>query len=88
MDVTIERMEPQRLLSWRWHPGATEPGASEPPTLVSFELEEVAGDTMLKVTESGFDSISTARRTKSYRENEEGWEMQMKAIAAHLRNNP
>ena len=26
MDVTIERMEPERLFAWRWHPGAAEPG--------------------------------------------------------------
>src|SRR5580765_7574638 len=24
-DVLIERMEPERLLSWRWHPAAVDP---------------------------------------------------------------
>jgi hypothetical protein len=44
-EITIERMEPERLFSWRWHPAAIEPAvdySSEPTTLVVFELEEVA----------------------------------------------
>lgn len=87
MDVTIERMEPERLFSWRWHPGAAEPGESfsgEPTTLVVFELEEVPGGTMLTVVETGFDKIPLARRAKAFRDNEEGWAAQMKAIERHL----
>src|SRR5262245_14892734 len=51
-DITIERMEPERLFSWRWHPYAVEPGvdySAEPTTLVVFTLEEVPGGTMLTV---------------------------------------
>ena len=39
-DITIDRMEAERLFSWRWHPAAIEPGvdyAAEPTTLVVFE---------------------------------------------------
>lgn len=87
MDVIIERMEPERLFSWRWHPGAAEPGenfSDEPSTLVIFELQEVAGGTLLTVVESGFDQIPLARRAKAFRENDEGWAMQMKAIEEYL----
>jgi uncharacterized protein YndB with AHSA1/START domain len=87
MDITIERMEPERLFSWRWHPGACEPGESfsdEPTTLVVFELQEVAGGTLLTVVESGFDQIPLARRAKAFRENDEGWAMQMTAIEEYL----
>src|SRR5688572_13713448 len=41
MDITIERLEPERVFSWRWHPGAPGPGddfSAEPTTLVVFEL--------------------------------------------------
>src|ERR1700691_1087485 len=34
-DITIEQMEPERLFSFRWHPGAVEPGVDysiEPAT--------------------------------------------------------
>src|SRR5438445_9227421 len=37
LDLTVEAMEPERLLSWRWHPHAVEPGTdytAEPTTLV------------------------------------------------------
>jgi uncharacterized protein YndB with AHSA1/START domain len=87
MDVIIERMEPERLFSWRWHPGAAEPGetfSEEPSTLVVFELQEVPGGTLLTVVESGFDQIPLARRAKAYRENDEGWTAQMTAIEGYL----
>jgi uncharacterized protein YndB with AHSA1/START domain len=46
LNFTIDRMEPERLLSWRWHPYAVEPGvdySAEPATLVVFELEDAPG---------------------------------------------
>jgi uncharacterized protein YndB with AHSA1/START domain len=42
MEVLIERIVPERLLSWRWHPAAIEPSvdySQEPMTLGVFELE-------------------------------------------------
>jgi uncharacterized protein YndB with AHSA1/START domain len=90
-DVTIEQLEPERLFSWCWHPGAVEPGydySSEPTTLVVFELAEVADGTMLTITESGFDSIPLARRGDAYRGNEDGWEQQLSAISQHVASTP
>ncbi len=87
MDITIEQMVPERLLSWRWHPGALEPGedvSAEPMTLVVFELTEVQGGTLLTVEETGFDGIPLARRAKAFRDNEGGWEGQLAAIEEHL----
>jgi uncharacterized protein YndB with AHSA1/START domain len=86
-DVTIERMEPERVFSLRWHPAAIDPGvdySSEPTTLVVFELADASGGTMLTVTESGFDRIPPERRAQAYRMNDEGWAQQMKAIERHL----
>jgi len=86
-DITIERMEPERLFAWRWHPCAIEPGvdySSETPTLVVFELEEVEGGTQLGVVESGFDRVPLARRAQAYRMNGEGWTWQMQSIERHL----
>jgi len=80
-------MEPERFLSWRWHPGAAEPGESfshETPTLVEFELREVPGGTLLTVVESGFDQLPIARREKAFRDNSQGWAAQMEAIERHL----
>jgi uncharacterized protein YndB with AHSA1/START domain len=88
-EITIEQMEPERLFSFRWHPGAVEPGLDysvEPTTLVAFELEETADGVLLTVTESGFDRIPLARRAKAFAANEGGWSIQMKLIEQHLRH--
>ena len=86
-DVVIERMEPERLISWRWHPAAVEPSidySKEPTTLVEFELKDVEGGTLLSVVESGFDSIPPSRRLEAFRMNSGGWDEQMKNIKKHV----
>ena len=87
MDFTIDKMEPERLVSWRWHPAAIEPGvnySAEPTTLVTFELEAVDGGTRLTVVESGFDRIPVARRAEAFRMNEGGWAQQMESISKYV----
>lgn len=87
LDMTIERMEPERLLSWRWHPHPIDPGvdyAAEPTTLVTFELQDAPEGTLLTVVESGFDGIPLARRASAYRGNEGGWAAQMENIQRHV----
>lgn len=87
-DVVIQRMEPERLLSWHWHPYAVEPGvdyASETPTLVTFTLEDApGGGTLLKVVESGFDQVPVARRALAFRMNSGGWDGQVENIQRHV----
>jgi uncharacterized protein YndB with AHSA1/START domain len=87
LDMVIEHMEPERLLSWRWHPYPADPSvdySKEPTTLVVFELEEVEGGTLLTVVESGFDNIPSSRRLEAFRMNCEGWDEQMKNIGKHV----
>jgi uncharacterized protein YndB with AHSA1/START domain len=86
-DVLIERMEPERLLSWRWHPAPVEPSvdySQEPTTLVVFELKEVDGGTLLSIVESGFDNVPPARRLDAFRMNSGGWDEQLKNIEKHV----
>ncbi|MDR6535021.1 SRPBCC family protein [Variovorax soli] len=86
-DVMIERMEPERLLSMRWHPAAIDPAvdySKEPTTLVVFELAEVEGGTLLTLVESGFDQIPPERRLEAFRMNSGGWDEQMKNIRKHV----
>ena len=85
--LTIERVEPQHLFSFRWHPFAIEAGvdySSEPTTLVSFELRDIGGSVELTVTESGFDAIPLARRANAFAANDGGWQMQMTLIEKYL----
>ncbi|WP_427308128.1 SRPBCC family protein [Cupriavidus sp. H39] len=86
-DVVVERMEPPRLLSWRWHPAPLERGrdySAEPPTLVEFELKETGDGTLLTVVESGFDQIPPERRMEAFRMNSGGWDGQMENIRKHV----
>jgi uncharacterized protein YndB with AHSA1/START domain len=81
--ITIDRIEPERLFAFRWHPFAVERGVDyshEPTTLVTFVLEDVPGGVMLTVTESGFDRVPLARRAKAFTANEGGWTMVMGLI--------
>jgi uncharacterized protein YndB with AHSA1/START domain len=84
--LVVERMEPERLFSWRWHPGSEQPGPGEPPatTLVEFRLEEVDGGTRLQLVESGFDEISLLRRARAFEENTEGWDFQLASLERHV----
>ncbi|HSL23879.1 MAG TPA: SRPBCC family protein [Vicinamibacterales bacterium] len=86
-EITVDRVEPERLFSFRWHPYAVEPGADyshEPTTLVVFTLEEAQNGILLTVTESGFDRVPLERRAKAFAANEGGWAMQMKLIEKYL----
>lgn len=90
-EIKIEQMQPERLFSFRWHPGAVEPGidyASEPTTLVVFTLEKAPEGVQLTVTESGFDQIPLARRAKAFSANEGGWTLVIKLIEEYLAKNP
>ena len=90
-EIKVEQMQPERLFSFRWHPGAVEPGidyASEPTTLVVFTLEKAPDGVQLTVTESGFDQIPLARRAKAFGANEAGWTLVIKLIEEYLAKNP
>lgn len=87
MEVVIERMEKERLLSWRWHPAAIDASvdySEEPTTLVEFKLEDAEGGTLLSVAESGLDKIPLPRRATVFRLNSSGWDAQMRNIEKHV----
>jgi len=84
---TVDRIEPMRTFSFRWHPYAVDLSidySKQPTTLVVFELEEVAGGTLLTISESGFDQIPLERRAKAFAANDGGWTMQTRLIEAYL----
>jgi uncharacterized protein YndB with AHSA1/START domain len=87
MDLTVERIEPEHLFSYRWHPYAVDPDvdySKEPTTLVEFHLEEVDEGTRLRVVESGFDGIPIGRRAEAFRMNSEGWTHQMQNLERYV----
>lgn len=86
-EFSVDRVEPERLISFRWHPFAVDPKvdySGEPTTLIVFLLEDAPGGTLLTITESGFDSIPLARRAQAFTMNSEGWAMQTKLLSKYL----
>jgi uncharacterized protein YndB with AHSA1/START domain len=91
-EVAVQKMEPERLFSFTWHPYAVDPNidySKETPTLVEFRLESTAsGGTLLLLTESGFDKIPSGRRLEAFRRDDGGWTEQMKNIDGYVAQNP
>mgnify|MGYP001552817086 CR=1 FL=1 len=86
-ELTVERVEPMKLFSFRWHPFAVDPShdySSEPTTLVEFRLEPVEGGTRLTIVESGFDALPLGRRAKAFEMNEGGWTAQAKLVEKYV----
>lgn len=91
MTVAVQRIEPERLLSFTWHPYAIDPNtdySAEPSTLVEFILQPAADGTRLTVVESGFDALPPHRRDLAFRMNEGGWAIQVQNIAQHVAAKP
>jgi uncharacterized protein YndB with AHSA1/START domain len=87
MEITIEKMDPERLFSYRWRPYAIDPNvdySGETETLVEFRLEDADGGTLLTIVESGFDGIPVARRAEAYRMNDTGWGIQTENIRKYV----
>jgi uncharacterized protein YndB with AHSA1/START domain len=84
----VQHKEPETFFSWRWIPGDAFllERAESQMTEVSFKLEDVPEGTRLTVTETGFDQISLAARSKSYESNTQGWEIQLGRIQAYVRS--
>jgi uncharacterized protein YndB with AHSA1/START domain len=86
-EFSVERIEPPRRISFRWHPFALDQAhdySHEPTTLIVFELAEVPGGTRLGITESGFEGIPLERRAEAFHANEGGWSHQLELVRKHL----
>jgi uncharacterized protein YndB with AHSA1/START domain len=87
IEMTMERIEPERLFSFRWHPHAIDSAtdySGEPMTLVTFALQPKDGGILLVLTESGFDGIPFVRRAEALKSNEGGWAIQLERIERYL----
>lgn len=86
-EVKVERMEPQTVLAWRWHPYAVDPKvdySGEEPTLVTWTLKDAPGNaTLVHIVESGFDKVPPHRRMEAFRMNSGGWDGQLDNIRTH-----
>ncbi|MDQ2843288.1 MAG: SRPBCC family protein [Acidobacteriota bacterium] len=87
MEIVVQTIQPTSYFSYTWHPYAVDPKvdySQETPTLVEFRLEEIAGGTLLVLTESGFDKLPKERYADAFRMNSRGWEQQLENIVAYV----
>ena len=89
VEMQVERIEPERYFSYRWHPYPNDPAtdySAEPMTLVEFTLADAEGGegTALTIVESGFDRIPLARRAEAFRVNDGGWAGQIKNLEKYV----
>jgi uncharacterized protein YndB with AHSA1/START domain len=87
LTLSVERVEPTRLVSFPWHSFAWQADvdcATEPTTLVVFQLQELGTRTSLTITESGFDRIPNARRAAAFASSAKGWAKQAFLIELFL----
>jgi uncharacterized protein YndB with AHSA1/START domain len=90
-EATVQKMEPERLFSFTWHPYAVDPNvdySNESSTLVEFRLEPKDNRTVVYLTETGFDALPKDRRFEAFRMNEDGWTEQMTNIENYLKQRP
>jgi uncharacterized protein YndB with AHSA1/START domain len=86
-NIAIEKLDPEREFSFRWHPFAIDVDvdyAGQPTTLVVFVLNEVSEGVLLTITESGFEQVPLERRAKAFAANEGGWTHQAKLLEKYL----
>lgn len=86
-EMVIDRIEPQDVFSYRWHPYSVDPTkdyAQEQKTLVTFTLTDGPDNsTLLTVLETGFDNIPLQRRAEAFGMHSQGWDVQLNNVARH-----
>ncbi len=83
---TVEQVEPERALSFRWVPYEIPEGddpAKHPTTRIEFRLDEIDTGTRLTIIESGFAALPPDKQYKRD-QNAMGWAVQVQSIAAHV----
>ena len=80
----FEVMDEPRRFSFVWPMDETvqpdDSGIDDKVTLVEFILEPSGKDSRLTVRESGFENLPEGKRLQVFRDNEGGWDAQMKNI--------
>lgn len=80
-EIRVMKMDAEQAFSFSW-PAHASSGA--PSTLVEFTLAKTATGTHLRVVESGFAALPAALGASKFRDNQEGWTIQLNNIAEHL----
>ena len=82
-----ERLEPERVFAFSWHPSAVDPETTyeeDAKVVVEFRLEPRDGGTRLTIPEAGFLQSPESKRLEVIPSCQEGWDIQAKGIAAFV----
>ena len=84
--TVIERIEPERVFSWRWSYAEGETPRPGNSTLVAFYLTPDGDGTRLRVVESGFDTLDlpVERQAHHAAENTQGWLEELAELQAYV----
>jgi uncharacterized protein YndB with AHSA1/START domain len=91
MDIKIEKVQPEEIFSFWWHPHAIARDvdySDEGFTLVEFVLREVPEGVLLTLTESGFDKVPLARRATAFDANSQGWQIMLGVLEEYVAPKP
>jgi uncharacterized protein YndB with AHSA1/START domain len=83
---TIEAVEPERALAFRWVPYELAEGddpARHPTTRIELRLDDTDTGTRITVVESGFAALPPDKQYKRA-QNGDGWAIQLQSIAQHV----
>lgn len=85
--ILVAAITPMSQFAFHWHPFAVDPShdySSEPMTLVDFTLSFAEEQTLLTITESGFENLPPERQAPALRANDGGWSHQLRLIEKFL----
>ena len=85
--IDVVSVEAGRLFAFRWHPYAVDQSvdySGEPTTLVEFFLEPDGDQTLLTVTECGFNALPEHRRLVAFQMNDGGWAEQVQRVRRYV----
>ncbi len=85
--ILVAAVTPMSRFAFHWHPFAIDSNRDysvEPMTMVSFTLLNADGQTLLSITESGFEQLTPERRDSAFQANDGGWDHQLRLIEKYL----
>lgn len=86
--VVVEERRP-RYVAYRWLGRTDEPTPDGPGTLTEFWIEDRDGGVVLRVRESGFETLGEDEEqlARTIADNVEGWETELVVARSHVQND-
>ena len=84
--VDVKALEaPHRFaFEWRSVPAQVSDQPSDAPTMVEFTVAARGTGSVVTVVETGFERLPLDKRLEAYRDNDEGWGIQLGNLAAYV----